>query len=50
MIDPDEIVVEVEAEIDLIVVEIPGEQGPSGSGGVDPDLPELSLIFDNGLV
>ena len=37
----------------VTVVEVPGPQGPpgkKGDGGSEPDLPDLSLLFENGLV
>lgn len=48
------VVVEVlsDGDREVIEVEVPGRRGPEGAQGPswEPDLPTLSLIFENGLI
>ena len=37
-------------EAELITVEVPGTRGEQGPVGPEPDLPTLSLLFENGLI
>ncbi|WP_156771439.1 hypothetical protein [Labrys sp. WJW] len=48
----DVIEVIVSSEPEVVVVEVPGPPGPAGKDGdtVLDDLPDLTLIFNNGIV